>query len=277
MIEVLDARIPKRTRDKVAIVGFADGHRDGAPPDGSEYELWGLNRLFKVMDRPWDRWFDIHDLQATYGDGRPGGRDEEWIQFAAQFKGPFYVRLQDVALAKSWGIKHATAYPMDAVLEAYPRYFTNSISYMIALATLMGYGGLAVYGVDMAQDAIGAQNEYRHQRPSCEFFLGAAMAKGIQVEIPVGSDLLRSSHLYGMEDDTGIQLKRRSRLNELGARKEGLKQQMAQIEGQQGAQNHMWEQQKKQLFAGINQLDGAMQEVQFEMIQLSPEPVQPLE
>lgn len=261
--EVQDARLPVRTQSGLAIVGFADGHREQAPKDG---DIWGLNRLFKVMDRPWTAWFDIHDLHGTYGDGRPGGRDEEWITFARGFTGPVYVREQDLPLAAEWGIKGAVAYPLRPVLEAFPRYFTNSISYMLALGILMRYERIGVYGVDMAQDAL-TQAEYSNQRPSCEFMLGAAVAAGIEVDLPDGTDLLRSSHLYGFEDDTGIQLRRRTRLTELEGRKNQLKQEMANLEQQvaniQG--------QKQQLFAGINQLDGAMQQVLYEMRQLSPE------
>ena len=219
MVEVLDA-LPIRTRDKVAVVGFADGHREQAPDDTDEFDIWGLNRLFAVMERPWTAWFDIHDLEFTYGDSALGGRDQEWIDWCARFEGPVYVRPQDVELARGWGILTATAYPIAGVLEVFPRYFTNSISYMLALAILMGYDGLSVFGVDMAQSGLPGQGEYGAQRPSCEFFLGAAMAHGIQVYIPDGSDLLKSGHLYGFEDDTGLQLKRRARIQEQAGRKE---------------------------------------------------------
>lgn len=267
--EVQDAPtgLPPKLRDKVAIVGFADGHRDAAPADTSEFEIWGLNRLFQVMKRPWTAWFDIHDLGATYGDGRPGGRDEQWIEFARGFAGPVYVRGQDVGLAQSWGVKNAVPYPLDAVLAEFPRYFTNSISYMIALSLLVGHTELHVYGVDMAQDSL-MNAEYGHQRPSCEFFLGAAMGRGVQVVLPVGSDLLKSSHLYGVEDDTGFQLKNRARMQELGGRKEQMKQEMANLDAQIAA----IQAKKQQVFAGVNQLDGAMQQVAYQMRQLSPEP-----
>lgn len=267
--------VPVRTRDKVAIVGFADGHREQAPDDTGQFEIWGLNRLFAAMERPWTAWFDIHDLAFTYGDLRPGGRDEEWISFCRSFKGPIYLRPQDVDLAKSWGIATAVPYPINEVLASgLPRYYTNSISYMLALAILMGFEEMALVGVDMAQDSL-TSSEYRHQRPSCELFIGAAMASGMKVFIPDGSDLLCAASLYGFEDDTGMQLKRRSRKLELGGRKEGMKAEMAKVEGEQASYNSQCEAHKRQLFAGINQLDGAMQEVDFEGIQLSAESAVP--
>ena len=272
MAEVQDAQIPGRLKDAVAIVGFADGHREAAPKDNDEFELWGLNRLWSVMERPWTAWFDIHDLQFHYGNQDGTVRDEDHIGFLRGFKGPVYVRAADMDLCKAWGIKSAVAYPMRTVLSRFPRYFTNSISYMMALSLLMGHQKMHVYGVDMAQDSL-LQAEYSEQRPGCEFFLGAAMYAGVEVGIPSGSDLLKSSHMYGMEDDTGIQRKRRERRQELGDRKEKMKRDLAQLEAQQNAQNTAWNAQKQQIFAGINQLDGAIQQLTFEARQLSPEPV----
>lgn len=259
-VQGLGAPVPVRTRDSLVIVGFADGHRESAPSDSSTYELWGLNRLHVVMDRPWTRWFEIHNLDRTYGDGKAGGRDEQHIGWMKEQEIPIYVRPQDLRLARDWGIGSAEPFPVDALLASFPPYFTNSISYLIALGVLMEFPAMEIYGVDMAQDTL-LQNEYSAQRPSCEFFLGVAMAAGIQVELPPGSDLLRSSHLYGIEDDTPMQQKRIARLNELGGRKEQLKQEMAQHDARQ-----------KELFAQINQLDGAMQDNQYWMRQLSAMP-----
>jgi len=50
-----------RTKDKLAIVGFAGTTRDLAPFDDDEYEIWGLNEEYNYdwMKR-FDRWFQIH-------------------------------------------------------------------------------------------------------------------------------------------------------------------------------------------------------------------------
>ena len=53
-----------RTRDKVAIVGFAPSWKQ-APYHSDEWEIWGLNELYKIipMDAeylPRYRWFQLH-------------------------------------------------------------------------------------------------------------------------------------------------------------------------------------------------------------------------
>ena len=41
------------TKHKIAVIGFADGHRDSAPWDDPDMEFWGLNRLHQVLpNRP---------------------------------------------------------------------------------------------------------------------------------------------------------------------------------------------------------------------------------
>ena len=52
-VEFARPLIPSRTRDKVCIVGFADGHRHLAPFNDDSYEFWGINRLHVVLpDKP---------------------------------------------------------------------------------------------------------------------------------------------------------------------------------------------------------------------------------
>jgi hypothetical protein len=104
-------------------------------------------------------------------------------------------------------------------------YFTNSISYMLAMAIDEGYQVIHVYGVDMAQDT-----EYGTQRPSCEFFLGVAVGRGIQIYVPKTSDLLKVRWMYGYEDE--IQSSWDARVNEIyagiQARRKSAEQQQAQ-------------------------------------------------
>jgi hypothetical protein len=235
-----------RTRDKVCIVGFADGHRAEAP-NGPEYddsfEYWGINRLHAVMpDRTWSRYFEIHDLEQFYAE------DDQHKKFLHDFAGPVYIRADDMG---RFDIPNAVPFPKELMLETFGSYFTNTISWLLALAIFMEYKEIHVYGVDMAQDQL-LQAEYSHQRPSCEFFLGVATGRGIEVVLPKGSDLLTASHLYGYESSEGIRGKWESRLAELGQRKAQMHAELAKIDNQRG-----------QLIAGVNQMDGAMQECTY--------------
>lgn len=253
-----DSPFPKRVEDRVCIVGFADGHRDLAPnvlgkvEPGTEY--WGLNRLHAVMkDRKWHRWFEIHSLNDYYGPNpqRPDG-DQEHIGWLRDFDGPIYLRPEDMPLAKEWGIRSAEPYLLRETLESFGRYFTNSVSYMIAYAIAMEYTGVSMFGVDMASDTL-QQKEYREQRPSCEYLLGVAAGRGMEILLPPQSDLLRATHLYGFHHDLH-RGKMLGRLQELGNRKENIKQQVAQLDAQ-----------RAQMIAAINQLDGAQQEIQYQV------------
>ena len=243
---VLTFQFPTRTSGKVAIVGFAGGHHYQAPFKDESVETWGINRLWvELPDRRWTRWFELHDLGLFYRD------DEDHKQFLRSFTGPVYVREQDYALALEWGIDTAVPFPHRILTEQFQPYFTNTVSWLLALAILMDFEHIGVYGVDMAVDNV-MQAEYGEQRPSCEYFLGIAHGRGIQTFIPHGSDLLKASHLYGYEDSGPVLMKMAARFQELGRAKEGLRAQAQQLHAQANT-----------LEGQLSQLDGAMQEVAY--------------
>jgi hypothetical protein len=135
---------PPRFHDRLCIVGFADGHRADAPFTDENMEFWGINRLHVAMQGRWHRWFNLHDLPKFHG------QDLEHLTWLQTFGGPVYLRPDDM---DKFQIPHQIAYPKEAILEAFPRrYFNNTISWLIALAILMEYKEIHLYGVDMAQD-----------------------------------------------------------------------------------------------------------------------------
>lgn len=244
---------PAPTKPRVAICGFATGHAHLAPNDDPDTECWGINRLWKVLpDRQWDRWFELHDLDKFYRG------DQEHRNFLKAFEGPVYVRAQDYALAREWGIEGAQPFPHELILERFWPYFNNTVSWLVALAILMtqndrqldrpGFEWMGFFGVDMAQDHL-LQAEYSQQRPSCEYYIGMATAIGIEIHIPHGSDLLKTSHLYGYEDSGPFMEKLGSRFTELGRMKEQVRAELGQLEARREA-----------LVGQMSQFDGAMQE-----------------
>lgn len=228
---------------RIAIVGFAESHLHEAPFGQPGWQFWGINRLHTVAaEQPWTHWFNIHDLEKFHG------QDQEHLAFLKQFPGPVYLRPQDLG---KYDIPNQTPFPADELVKKYGRYFNNTISWLIAFAIEHNPSDIGVFGVDMAQDAL-LNAEYASQRPSCEYFLGIAMGLGISVHLPNASDLLKATHLYGFEDADQYTLKLVARLNELGNRKEKAKAELAGMDMNRG-----------QLTNAINQLDGAMQDVQF--------------
>ncbi len=244
--EITEIRL-ERIHNRLSIVGFADGHRDDAPWDAPDMEFWGINRLhIPLPDKPWHRWFELHDLKEFYDN------DEDHKRFLKEAHFPVYVRVQDMPTAAAWGIGNAVPYPMVEMVDMFGPYFTNTISWLLALGIAMGYEEIHLYGVDMAQDNL-LQAEYSQQRPSCEWLIGIAQGRGIPIHLPPGSDLLKASHLYGFDSDQ-YQKKLIARLKELSDRKETMRGEMGQAQ-----QKATWFQ------ARISEMDGAMQEVQYNL------------
>lgn len=207
---------PTPHKEKVAICGFADSWNQ-APFNDLSWEIWGLNSLFEIIPR-YDRWFDIHeryifgmDTNKEIGLGltRTG---QPYMEYLAQMKCPIYM------VEKYADIPMAIRFPVELMLsefnpkrenklwehwknmgpEDWNGYLTNSISCMIALAVMEGFKEIGLYGVDMATTA--GWNEYSMQRPSCEYYIGVAVGRGIKITLPDGSDLLKNRFMYGYQD-----------------------------------------------------------------------------
>ena len=242
----LEFTFPTLETSKVAIVGFASGHAHKAPFSDPQVETWGINQLWKVLpDRRWTRWFELHSLYDFYHANDP---HREFLQ---AFDGPVYVRESDYKLALEWGITTAQPFPHRVLLDQFRPYFTNTISWLIALAIMMRPDWMGLFGVDMAQDHLLAA-EYSEQRPSCEYFIGIAEGLGIETSIPNGSDLVAGTHLYGYEDSGRVMEKMQSRYVELGSNKDQLGQQVAQLKAQ-----------IDQLEGNMAAMAGAQQEVTY--------------
>ena len=138
-----------RTRKKVAIVGFAPSSMQdvrvffGDPA----WEIWSINQLyiaFPAIAEHTTRWFQIHPRQE-YDMAVRDLKHHQWM--AEQKNFPIYMQ------EKEPDIPMAIPFPKDEILTAFPRkYFTNSISWEIALAILEGFEEIHVYGIDMSQD-----------------------------------------------------------------------------------------------------------------------------
>ncbi len=187
-------------KPKLAIVGCSDT-KDKTPFNKKdEFEFWGVNNLFTNFgNNPWTRWFEIHHIEHNPVSGmweRRGNADfrgmpvDVYLRELQKMNIPIYMR------APCELVPNAVLYPIQDILKAFGDYFTNTISYMLALGIMEGhYEEIHVYGVDMAVDS-----EYFWQRPSCEYFLGLAMGRGIKIYLPEECDLLKTRFLYGFDD-----------------------------------------------------------------------------
>ena len=167
----------------VAITGTATTTLLQAPWSDMSVELWALPALHRLEPRLSGRvnlWFELHPLSHA--------RKFPWWEWALERQPP--VMMQEACPE----LKRSRAYPLEAVEKMFGRYFTSSISFMIAFA--IGYGAkeISLFGIDM-KDA----DEYAHQRSCAEYLIGFAKGLGIKVNIPDHSDLLKSDYTYGYD------------------------------------------------------------------------------
>lgn len=197
---------------KVAICGCSDT-KHLAPFNDPTWDIWGINNGFGHVVRK-TGWFEIHPVKFEGGKWhrrkllRPGVF--EWsTEFRGMDTGKYIKMLADldvpVYMQQHWDeIPKSVPYPLNDIMAKFGGYFTNTVSYMIALAILQGYREIGCYGVDMA-----ATTEYGAQRPSCEFFLGVAAGLGIRVIIPDQCDLLKTRFLYGFGEREQVAYERK--------------------------------------------------------------------
>ena len=260
---------------RIAICGFTSSQTE-APWGNPEWEIWICNNLWKFAPDSWHRLYDLHQnaeiVTDTEHDAFLSGKTQKHQGGADVALGtrPLYV----FEPKPEWPA--ALEFPKAGIVDGGDRYFTNSISWMIAhglkeieaasiefaaakmfeveavvqdqayhemvkpglvealMADYRGQCAINIYGVDMATGT-----EYAAQRPSCEYWIGIARGRGITVEIPLSSDLLKVNQMYGAEDDSAFHAKVVERVTELRQRGTQLEQaiaaQQAQLYRVQGA------------------------------------------
>lgn len=219
---------PQRTGPaKIAIIGKAPSSMMRAPYDDPTWEIWSINdTLYRKQIPRGTRQFELHNIELTK---QPGYDDYyPWLK-ACEL--PVFVNSDCPEIANQ------VIYPRSAIAEEFSiftycekvmtekscGYFTNSISYLIALAIYELKGveagsSIGLWGVDMAQHGRHLKSEYAAQRPSCELYVGIAIGRGIQVVIPEECDLLKCKSWYGFDTYGDQQKKAAVRKQELEKR-----------------------------------------------------------
>lgn len=231
-IAALPTEDPKKYR-KVAIVGKAPSSMNDAPYDDPAWEVWGVGDM-GLTGKRLSRSFEVHDIHDGFT--RWNQQYTEFLKAPHDF--PIYV------FDKHPEVPSAVEYPRRHVLNEFAKvlstdegkpiaYFTNSISWMLALAVHEGVQEIGLWGVDMAQHGVGLLSEYAHQRPSCELWVGIAAGRGIKVTIHQNSDLLKTPYQYGHDTEPlALRVKHKARDKDiaLGHKKAGDKAQQHQDE-----------------------------------------------
>lgn len=172
---------------RIAIVGKAPSSRLLAPYNDERWEIWTLSDLVPMGQATrCTAHFEFHPIDWFREREAQGDQYLAWMRSIREI--PCYMA-EPVP-----EIPAAMPFPIEDVLRHFApfRYFTNTVSYLIAFAIMQEPAALGVWGVDMAQT-----KEYRDQRPSCEWLLGWARGAGIEVVLPDECDLLKTPYLYG--------------------------------------------------------------------------------
>lgn len=178
-----DKGIVETMRKKVAIVGYAETSRMLAPFDDPEWEIWGMNQLYRHIPRE-DRHFEIHH---NWNEHVVEGTDH--VGWLANSPIPTYM------VTRVPEIPNSVTLPIQRLIDINGKdYFGSSIAYMIAMAIAEGFTHLHIYGVDLI-----VGDEWDYQKPNAEFWIGVASGKGMFVGIPPESALTKQTWRYGYQ------------------------------------------------------------------------------
>ena len=156
-----------------------------APWHDETWEIWSHTST-KSMAKRVDRFFELHPKKFWMQGKR---WDPEYVEWLKRNRVPILMqeRFRDVPAA--------VRYPRERILSEFRPYFTSQTAWMVALALTEGVTHLGFFGVHY-----GHYTEYATQRAGCEYWIGVAEGRGVQIVLPPGNPLLREPKLlYGYE------------------------------------------------------------------------------
>ena len=173
----------------VALVGFSPRTMQYADELPEETEIWTLNWAWKHNLPRIDRLFEIHDEAYLAQNNAVSIAHWEWLREEQAF--PIYMLPEAHP-----DVPSSQRYPFDEIVAKYlsglrrgdevQRVFTSTFDYMMALAIYEGVERIQLLGIEMESDT-----EYAYQRPGMAFWMGMAVAQGIEVWQHPDSQLFR--------------------------------------------------------------------------------------
>lgn len=164
-------------------------------------EVWGINCVGDIL--ACDRVFHMDDLkiQEARAAARPGSNIDHMVRWLKTYQGPVYTS------RKRAGYPNLIEFPLQDVLNSRldsnggAPYFNSTTAYAIAYAIHIGVKHISLFGVDYTMP-----NKHTAEagRACCEFWLGIAAARGIQITVPEQTSLLDAcapdeQRLYGYD------------------------------------------------------------------------------
>lgn len=149
-------------------------------------EVWGINAIGDVFNC--DRVFHMDDLrvQEARAVANPDGNIAGMIKWLKTHPGPIYTSV------KRDGYPGLVEFPLADVLSgAYDQngapYFNSTAAYAIVYAIHIGVKRMSLFGIDYTLPNVHSGEK---GRACCEFWLGVAASRGIEITVPEQTTLL---------------------------------------------------------------------------------------
>ncbi len=208
MAEVVKLRHGETVPEHVAIVGlgpscatFFEVTRRLSGASAFCDEVWGINAMGDVLRC--DRIFHMDDVkvQEARAAERPDSNIAAMVRWLKTHPGPIYTSIPRP------GYPGMVAFPLEAVLNRKhdgnggAPYFNSTAAYAIAYAVHIGVKRISLFGLDYT---LPNSHHAEQGRACCEFWLGIAAARGIEISIPDQSSLMDAcappaERLYGYD------------------------------------------------------------------------------
>lgn len=160
---------------RIAIVGLGPGANE-APFMDPDWQCWGMLWDPENLHR-FDAIFQLHEMAQVEATGG--------FESAAEVSPdvPIYWQFPGAQCGEAAFLQ----YPLGDVVDCIGRdWFESSLAYMVGMALLREPSHIGLWGVHM-----GDTKEYAHQRPNLCWLLGLAEARGTEIVLPEGCQLLR--------------------------------------------------------------------------------------
>jgi len=153
---------------------------------GLYVDMFGQKENYRnIKEYAFDYIFELHTLET---------RSNEYIKFLE-----FISRDASIVMQESFKEFNAIKFPLDEIINKFnTRYFMCTFAYMFALAIFCGYKKIKIMGVNMT-----FLDDYV-QKYNCDFWLGMALGRGLNIELSAYCDLLKMPKMYGYEADNSV-------------------------------------------------------------------------
>lgn len=193
------------TMNKLAIVGSHPDTRMNAPWDDLSFDIWAINEAVEVYHYPrWTACFQMHRPQnytaaKNWVDEFRGEHTNHWAWLQKNHGPDKTIWMQEV----DERVPNSKKYPLDEIVAILPgadlRWFTSTVSYMLALGLYLGYKEISIYGVELSSNT-----EYSYQLHNWQYWVGVAKGTGVRINLESGQ-MHFSDRLYAYEGEVQIE------------------------------------------------------------------------